>query len=311
MELRQLRHFIVLAETLNFRRAAERLHISQPPLTVSIKKLEAEWRVALFDRNTHGVSLTAAGQAALGSARQALYFAEAAGRAAAAGAAGEVGTLRLGFVGSATYSLMPRLLSTFRQRHPGVTLLLEESFAADLLQRVRDETLDAALIRMVRHQRNPDGVNLTLLQTDHFVLAVPRYSPLAAQASVRLHDLHEEPFIGYSDAVSSYFRSVWAGLFHRAGFQPRVQQEATQVQTVLSLVESGLGLALVPSSASKYLSADLRILEIEDIREGPDMGVALATSARRDMHPVLASFARVSAEVSQDLEDGAPAIDLP
>lgn len=309
MELRQLKHFIVLAETLNFRRAAERLHISQPPLTVSIKKLEAEWRVALFDRNTHGVRLTAAGQAALSSARQALYFADMAGQAAAAGAAGEFGALRLGFIGSATYSLMPRLLSTFRRRYPGVTLLLEESFAADLLQRVRDGTMDAALIRMVRNQRNPDGINLTLLQTDHFTLAVPRDNPLAALGSVRLHDLREESFIGYSDGVNSYFRFMWAGLFHRAGFQPRVQQEATQVQTVLSLVESGLGLALVPSSASKYLSPELRLLEIEDIRGGPDMGIALATSTRNDMHPVLASFARVSSEVSQSLGDYAPVID--
>src|SRR5687768_3402859 len=133
MELRQLRQFVAVAEARNFRRAAEQLHMAQPPLSVAIRKLEEEVGTALFVRQPRGVVLTAAGVAALSVAQQCMASADALRDAALSAAGGESGVLRVGFVGSATYSLMPKLLPAFRSRYPDVELVLRESTNLELL----------------------------------------------------------------------------------------------------------------------------------------------------------------------------------
>lgn len=303
MELRQLRYFVMLAETLNYRRASERLYISQPPLTVAIQKLEAEVGVLLFDRTTQVVRLTSAGAAALDSARKALFFADEVGRAAAAGAAGETGPLRLGFVGSATYSLLPRVLPTFRERYPQVVLHLTESAATDLLGRVQGGELDVALVRMTPQQREPAGLRFELLAEDYFMLAVPTASQLAVRRNLRLSDLQDEDFIAYSGAVGTQLRTMWTTVFQQAGFEPRIHQEATQVQTVLALVESGLGLALVPSSSATSLPQGVFLVDIVGLQEATRMGVGMVTRTNNEL-PVVTSFLRVARESTALRPDG-------
>lgn len=300
MELRQLKNFVVLAETLNFHRAAERLHMSQPPLTVSIRKLEEEIGTALFDRTPQGVVLTAAGQNALDSARRALHFAQETRRAALAGALGEDGLLRVGFIGSATHAVLPALIHRFRSQYPRVNLQLEESVTLSMLKRLESGALDAAVIRLPVPVTEIPGVRVDLLETDHFVLAVHSSSPLATRARVRIDDPRDQPFIGYPASVGPTMHALSMRAFDAAGFRPRVEQEAIQVQTVISLVESGLGIALVPSRASKFSLHKVRFVEVSDFRKTMRIGLGLATPQDSD-NPVQENFRRVAKQVAASL----------
>src|SRR5690606_26696628 len=148
MDFRHLKQFVVLAETLNFRKAAEKLHMSQPPLSVSIRKLEAELGVELFLRGKDGVKLTESGEAALADARRALFHAGQFKQAAVAASTGEGGVLRVGFVGSATHAILPDILSRFRQRYPKVQLVLREATSIRIVQELADESLGVGVVRV-------------------------------------------------------------------------------------------------------------------------------------------------------------------
>ena len=296
MELRQLKNFVVLAETLNFHRAAERLHMSQPPLTVAIRKLEEEIGTALFDRTPQGVVLTAAGQNALSSARRALHFAQETRHVALASANGEEGVLRIGFVGSATHALLPGLIQRFRERYPRVNLQLDESVTLNLLGRLETDALDAALIRVPVPATEIPGVDVDLLETDHFILAVPASSRLAIRSYVRVEELRNKPFIAYPVSVGPTMHALSMRSFDAAGFRPLVAQEAIQVQTVISLVESGLGVALVPSKASKYSLHKVRFVEVADFRETMRIGLGLATR-QGNGNPILQNFRRIGQQI--------------
>jgi DNA-binding transcriptional LysR family regulator len=275
MELRQLRQVLILAETLNFHRAAEKLHMAQPPLSTSIRKLEEELGVTLFDRLPSGLRLTPAGEVVLRNARRTLFYSEEVRRAAREGEAGEQGMLRLGFIGSATYSVMPELLRTYRRQYPGVDLAIEESTTVELLSRLEDHSLDVALVRYPVLE--PTNAELTLLQRDHFMLAVSTDSPLAAQADIALSELWDVPFIMYSRTRVPSMHMLITCALHGAGIKPRIAQEAVQVQSILSLVDSGLGVALVPNNAVKYAGTGVRLLRLRDWPMQQAMGVALAT----------------------------------
>lgn len=244
MDLRRIRHFNVLAETLNFSRAAERLHIAQPALSVSIQKLETEIGTKLFERTPTGVVLTPGGQAALLEARRLLYHGEQLLRSARDAAAGTGGRLRIGFVGSAIYRVVPTLIPQFRAQYPGVELVLRESTSARILQMLNEEALDIGIVRTPLLQSH--AATLHTLQRDRFLVALPQAHPLAARASLSLAELAKEPFILYSSADAPGLHAATMAACESAGFVPEVTQEATQVPTVLALVESGLGVALVP-----------------------------------------------------------------
>jgi DNA-binding transcriptional LysR family regulator len=275
MELRQLKQVLVLAETLNFHRAAERLHMAQPPLSTSIRKLEDELGVSLFERLPSGLKITPAGEAVLVNARRTLFYADEVRRAAREGASGEQGAVKVGFVGSAIYSLMPQIIQAFRRRYPHVDLVIEESTTTDLLERLDNHTLDVALVRLPFLE--PTSACLTMLQADRLVLAVPVDSPLADRVDLSLAELGDEPFILYSRALVPSMHAVVMHAFNQAGIRPRVAQEAVQVHTVFSLVESGLGLALVPSAAGKYISSGVRLVPLVDLPATGNFGLALAT----------------------------------
>lgn len=147
MDLRSLRHFVALAETLHFRRAAERLHMAQPPLSASIRRLEERLGVQLFERTRRGTRLTPVGHAALEEARRTLFHAEQFGRVAKAAAHGEAGQLRVGFVGSATYALMPRVIPEFNARFPSVQLELRESTTTRILHLVENHEMEVGLVQ--------------------------------------------------------------------------------------------------------------------------------------------------------------------
>lgn len=273
MDFRHLQQFVVLAETLNFRRAAEKLHMSQPPLSVSIRKLESELGVALFTRGKDGVKLTKSGEAALTDARRALFHAEQFNQAARAASTGEGGILRVGFVGSATHFILPKILTQYRQLYPGVQLVLREATSIRIMQELEDETLDVGVVRVPVSSHS--GARLLALQTEHFVLAMPKTHPLAHLASLELKDLSEEGFILYTAPDAAGLRMAAIHACQLRGFTPRLAQEAVQVQTILSLVEAGLGVALVPSISRRFTSEQIVYKTLSDFPDSASIGISL------------------------------------
>ena len=281
MDLRRIRHFVVLAETLNFHRAAERLHMAQPPLSVSIQKLEAELGTRLFNRSTSGVSLTASGRAALSDARRLLFHAEQFREQASNAALGTSGRLLVGFVGSTSAGLLQRLVPLFRAEYPGVELVLREMTSAAILQQIGEDELDIGLVRTPLIQDT--AARIVLLEQDRFVAAIPRGNPLAARADLALAELAREPFVMYSPDFAGGLHSAAMLVCQNLGFVPRVAQQATQIQTVLAMVESGLGVGLVPSvMVVRYASAKLVFRELTDLPEGSGIGLALAHKPERE-----------------------------
>ncbi|MGH8807899.1 MAG: LysR family transcriptional regulator [Noviherbaspirillum sp.] len=273
MDLRRIRHFVVLAETLNFRRAAERLHMAQPPLTVSIQKLEAELGTKLFVRGSSGVTLTPSGQAALVEARRLLFHGCQFAQSARSALDGTGGSLHVGFVGSTTYGMLQKLVPLFRTEYPGVELILREATSARIVQLLEEDALDIGLVRTPLLQSSKTG--LVPLERDEFVAALPHGNQLAAKEPLKLGDLAGESFIMYvrTEAAGLYTAAMLA--CQQAGFLPRVTQEAVQIQTVLSLVESGLGVALVPSVMQHFVSDKIVYRALADCPPAAEIGLAL------------------------------------
>lgn len=284
MELRQLRQLLVLAETRNFHRAAERLHMAQPPLSTSIRKLEEELGVVLFERRPGALQLTDAGARVLPMARRAVQCADQITSTATECGSGTLGRLSLGFVGTATYSLLPRLIPPFRQQHPRVDLVLRESTTTELMRQLSARSLDVALVRWPVFEPRGD-IALRLLETDGWVLAVHAESPWTAKSGVDLSELGDEAFIGFSPTLVPAMHAVCVLAWRAAGIQPRVAQEAIQVQTMFSLVASGLGVAMVPAVAASHAGRGVALLPLRGVPETLSVGLALATHADNDDAP--------------------------
>jgi len=277
MELRQLRQFVIVAETLSFRRAAERLCMAQPPLSVAIRKLEEEIGVALFERTSRGVRLTAAGHAAYEIAQKCLRNADELTSAARAAAKGEAGRLRIGFIGSVTIGLMPRLIRAFSERYPNVKLELHEATNAEAVSAVDGGTLDIAFVRVPTAR--PPSVKFQQIESDIFCIALPAGHRLASRKSLRLKDLADEPFVGYAPSRAGGLHAAVTQLLQRAGVSPTVAQEGVQVQTLIGLVEGGLGLALVPAVTAAHAPARVAFRPIRDLPRDAVIGIALAYHA--------------------------------
>ncbi|CAI8846317.1 DNA-binding transcriptional regulator, LysR family [Pseudomonas sp. IT-P74] len=274
MELRQLKQVLVLAETLNFHRAAEQLHMAQPPLSTSIKKLETELGVLLFERLPSGLKLTPAGEAVLHHSRRTLFCADEIRRAAREGLSGEQGRLRVGIVGSASFSLMPCIIRSYRREFPGVELHIEESTTSDLLRRLDEHTLDVALVRWPVLE--PSKATITLLQRERLVLAVSSDSSLARRDDLQLAQLGSEPFIIHSRTRVPTLHALTLYAFQSAGIQPPIAQEAVQVQTILGLVEAGMGVALLPESVCAHAGSRVVFKPLGGLSDTLLVGTAVA-----------------------------------
>jgi DNA-binding transcriptional LysR family regulator len=281
MDLRQLRQFVAVAEARSFRGAAERLFMAQPPLSVAIRKLEEEIGVPLLERGSRGVRLTAAGQAAYDAALKCLRDAEEVASVARAVAKGEAGRLRIGFIGSVTFGLMPRLIQDFSRRYPNVRLELREATNLEAVTAVQSGAMDIAFVRVPAIR--PADVNLQVIVEDVFCAAVPAKHPLAARKTISLKELANEPLIGYMPSqVGCGLHAAVAQLFVQAGVAPTVSQEAVQVQTVIGLVESGLGVALVPSVNAPHASKGVAFRPIRGMPRDAVIGIALAYHATEE-----------------------------
>ena len=277
MNLKQLRQFLVVAETLSFRSAAEKLHMAQPPLSVSIRLLENEIGQRLFDRSPGGVRLTAVGRSVLEHARRTLFHAEQFRHAAQLAADGQVGSLRINFVASSTIKLLPRAITHFRSGHPNVELRLLEASTNNTMIALRDGLADAGI---VRYPTPPNSsVALTILEKNYYIAALPAAHPKAKKSRLRLADLRDEPFIFPSrmEGSAAYMSTMLA--CQKAGFIPNIVQEAYHAQAIVALVESGLGVALVPNN---WKDLATRAVEFKHLTGMPEDQIGLSFACRRD-----------------------------
>jgi DNA-binding transcriptional LysR family regulator len=241
--LRQLRYFVAVAEELHFGRAAERLHVSQPPLSKQIQLLEARIGVRLLDRNRRRVLLTPEGEHFLADARGLLDRLDRAVERVRLVAAGETGELRLGFVGSSAIDLVPALTRRFHEDHPNVRLTLREMTTVDALEALVADELDAAL---VRDPPDRQGVRTRTIRDEPFVVALPVGHRFAERDRISLVDLRAIPLVLHPRALSPRFADHLVALCREAGFTPLVAQEAVHLHTHLSLVAAGVGASLLP-----------------------------------------------------------------
>lgn len=289
MELRHLRYYVAVAEERHFGRAAERLHMAQPPLSQQIRQLEAELGVALLTRTTRKVELTGAGELFLARARAILASTQAAAADAVRAGQGELGRLALGFTGSATYELLPSLARVLREELPGLTLELHgEMLTPRQVAALHEGWLDVAFLRPP--VRDPD-LAVHVVRREPLIVAVPEHHRLAGAAALPLAQLREEPFVSYPSQHRSVVYDAVLDACGRAGFHPRIVQEVGETSTLVAFVAAGLGVALVPAS--------VRHLQITGAVYRPLAGttqeVALALAHRAgDPSPALAQvLARV------------------
>lgn len=284
MELRHLRYFVAVAQELSFTRAAVRLGVSQPPLGQQIRALEEELGVSLFSRTKRRVALTAAGAALLEEAERTLAQAEAAAEVARRAGRGEVGRLTIGFISSAGFEVLPRVLRPFRERWPDVRLLLRQMPTAAQAAALEEGTLDMAFLS---ERLASDALEQRVMAAEPLVAVVPSGHPLAVRRTVRLAQLRREAFVIFPREAAPHNYDRIVGLCRDAGFSPRIEQEAQEMQTRVGLVAAGLGVSLLPASARHISIAGAVHLALEDPIAPFEI---LATWRRSDPSPLLANL---------------------
>lgn len=254
LELRQLRYFVTVAEELHFGRAAGRLHMTQPPLSQAIAALEVGIGTPLFVRNRRMVALTPAGAALLPEARRILAEATALPELARRAASGEAGRLTLAFVTSADYSVLPPFLRRYRERYPAVHLTLQEATSDVQVDALLRGRVDAGLLIPPLPERALDELAYMKVLDEPLILCAPAGLPmLRAAGPVRLQDVPHLPLIIFPREISPALYDAILSCFGAAGITPAIGQQAIQMQTIVSLVSSGMGLALVPQSVSNLM----------------------------------------------------------
>lgn len=248
MDYRQLRYFIAVAEELSFSRAARRLNISQPPLSIQIKAIEGEVGTALFSRNRRKVELTPAGEVLLDNARRAVKQLEQTTEAVRRAGRGEAGTIRLAFTSSVPMrDAFARMLRTFRSRYPDVQIELQHMGTGSQFAALADDQIDFGILRPPAVLQKNRNIKLMPLWRDRSRLFFPSTDRLAAStAPVEMTELVDQSFVGVEPIVNCGMHEHLMTLCGAAGFTPRIGQEARELNTVLGLVSAGLGIAVLP-----------------------------------------------------------------
>ncbi|MDE2394625.1 MAG: LysR family transcriptional regulator [Burkholderiales bacterium] len=288
MDLRQMRYFLALAEERHFGRAAERLHMAQPPLTRQIRALEDELGTPLFVRTPRGVDLTEAGAALLDEVPHVLALAQRARERTQRAGLGLVGRLDVGTFGSGVLDVIPRLLARFHAERPEVRIVLHNQTKAEQIDALRERRIAIGFNRLLP----PDGdlVVETVLR-ERLVVALHERHPLAARARLGLADLQGEPMILYPQQALPGLAQRVAGAFQREGLALRLEQEVEDVLTAVALVSSGFGMCVTTESAMslRLPGVSFRPLDCEALAD-----IELACLYRREPpSPVLAAFLEV------------------
>lgn len=287
MELRQLYYFLAVAKELNFSRAAKSLQITQPPLSIQIQHLEEELGMPVFNRSNRQVELTPAGELFAKEVEQILTDLRLAVEKTQRVHRGEVGVLSIGFVGSATYDLLPMLLRDYRSRYEDVEVHLHEMSTPLQLEALHQRRID---IGFLRPPINDSHLDMLVADEGACRLAVPRSHPLAAQHSVSLSDLGPHPFVMLS-------RKTWAGLYEEVTslINPKIAQEALEFQTVIGLVAAGLGVAVVPQAAINQHTQDVIYRKVDGL---PNVTMGIAWR-KQERSPLVNQFLAITRESSK------------
>jgi DNA-binding transcriptional LysR family regulator len=256
MEIQQLRVFLAVAEELHFGRAAERLHLAQPPVSRTVRQLERDLGADLFVRSTRSVQLTAAGAALMTPAREILAAADSAKAAVLAADRGEAGTVKLAYAGASTHVLVGVLAREVRRVHPGIEFRLNsQDFALPALARVLRGEVD---ISLGRWDFVPAGVKSRIIEEEHLVMAVPASHRLASQEEVHLAELAGEPFVALPPHEGSVLGDRLRRLSLGAGFDPDIVQRAPDSWTAMALVGAEVGCSLTVSTVAENVT-DLHV----------------------------------------------------
>jgi DNA-binding transcriptional LysR family regulator len=289
LNLRHLQFFVVLAEELNFTRAAQRLHVAQPALSQQIRALEERLGASLMDRTSRPLRLTEAGTYFLGEARQILAQYEQASSAAREIGHGQRGWLGIGFTRSAMYSVLPPALKQFSRAHPGIELKLYEMLAEEHAPALREQRIHVGIGR----QAQPiDGCTTRVLLQEKLMAVLPADHPLASARRVRIRDLADVPFVFYPKHPNAQFPRLMEGLCRDAGFSPRVAHQAYEIQTAIALVAAGLGVTFVGESVARHGRADVVYLPLAG-RSAAALTTLTATYRSADASTALHDFLAV------------------
>ncbi|MEC5186658.1 Hca operon transcriptional activator [Parageobacillus caldoxylosilyticus] len=248
MELRHLKYFITVAEELHFGKAAARLNMAQPPLSLQIRQLEEEIGVPLFHRTKRKVELTKEGQVFLEKAYQILKNLEEAIETVRMMNRGEAGEIAIGFIASAAYDILPTIIEHYRKEYPNIHIDLQQLTTAEQVKALHEGHIDVGMLCHPIKIKN-DTIQVEVIRQEPMVVALPKDHPLASETSpIDLMDLSNDPFILTGrKANQSHYDTVMNGCY-QAGFYPKVVQETQELPTVISLVSAGMGVALVPAS---------------------------------------------------------------
>ncbi len=298
IDLRKMEQFVAVAEALHFHRAAARLGMSQPPLTVAMRRLEADLGVPLLERGDKRLlGLTAAGEAFLGEARETLRQADVAIQAARDTAAGRLGRVRLGYVGSALYGRLPETIRAFRAAKPNVDLELREATTAAQLADLEEGALDVGVV--IPPVADAAGLTLSDFDDDRLCIALAKDHPLAEAGELAVADLADEPFILWPMVEGRGFHLQVVRLCANAGFVPRVVQEAHGMHAVLSLVAVGAGVAIVPASMQTFRQDRIVYRPIAEPAAAFPLCLATLASSSRASSPAAAAFVELAAGASR------------
>jgi DNA-binding transcriptional LysR family regulator len=289
MELRHIRSFLSIAETLHFGRTAELIHLSQPALSLQIKALEEEVGVRLFERNRRKTTLTAAGLAFRDDAAAALSQLEQAVRSARLAANGKLGLLRIGFISTVGSEIVPNIVRQFRESNPEIAFSLRAIPTADQVQMLETGSLDIGFFRL------PIGVlsalEVVTVHRERFVLVVPASHKLAKRKRVRLSEVSGQNFVLYERSYAPGFHDLIFGMLRDAGIVPNISQTAAELSMLISLVDAHMGVAILPLSAVKHSVASVVACDILDRIPMSEIGMAVRKGIRAPVVDNFRSFA--------------------
>lgn len=277
IELRHLEYFRGVAEELNFRKAAERLFISQPGLSRQIKQMEELLGVQLFERTKRNVELTAAGNYLKSEVDYIFNHLELTKTQLREIASGKIGELRIGFLGSAAHQVIPDLLVRLSREFPGIQTNLEELNNQLQVEMLEKDKLDLGFVRLARV---PEGLSMKAVHRDTFSLVLPIAHPISAANFEHVGQLQEEPFILFSSDYSSLYFDKIMSICEDRGFTPKISHKSVHALTIFKLVEAGLGVAIVPSSLKEGYDLKVKFIEITDIPQHTELFAVWKTENR-------------------------------
>jgi DNA-binding transcriptional LysR family regulator len=289
MELRQIRSFLSIAETLHFSRTAALIHLSQPALSLQIRALEEEVGVKLLERDRRKTTLTAAGVAFRNDATAALLRIEQAVRSARMAAAGKLGLIRIGFISTAGNEIVPGIVRGFRESNPRVEFSLRNVLTIDQIQMLDTGSLDIGFLRLPIGE-HPE-LEVVAIHREPFVVVVPRSHKLAKRTKVRLRELSGEDFVMYERAYAPGFYDLLFSMLRDAGVVPNISQSAGQMPTLISLVDAGMGISILPASTVRHSGASVIACEIADSIPRSEIGIAVNRGNRTPIIDKFRSYA--------------------